>query len=371
MNGEARSSWLDSLANESTLLALEPTDASAHSTYAFDRRPRDVRWKTSIDGRHLLDIDPEVEALLGHPVQHWYRPDFWIEHVYESDRRWVTEQILGNRSRGQSIEIRYRFIDAAGRLVWIRDQVLGEDGSAMLGVMSIESEAETVFDQPGGFKARFLRNHFQAREDLSRRLAAEIHDDVGQILTVAIRETELARLPSRLSSRTTSPAERLMKLEQHLRDALLRVRMITSSLRPPALEAGLIPALRQHLTMVERSTSLRITSELQDGAAADGPESIQLFRIVQEALTNVIRHANATHVRVTLACVSDSCRLEISDNGRGFELNRADRGIGLQTIRERVELLGGRFFLKATPGQGVTVGALIPLPGGREVVSYE
>ena len=137
--------------------------------------------------------------------------------------------------------------------------------------------------------------------------------------------------------------------------------------RPVALdELGLVPALREHLAHCEREHGLAF--ELVAEVPERLPASVEtaLFRIVQEAVNNVLRHAQAQHVRVVLTRSDDNVRLDVADDGQGFDvqLPRSGRHIGLWSMRERVEQLGGQFELRSAPGQGTTVTAVLPLPLG-------
>jgi signal transduction histidine kinase len=139
---------------------------------------------------------------------------------------------------------------------------------------------------------------------------------------------------------------------------------LVHDLRPVALdELGLVPALRQHLAQCEREHSLVITFEADGGQRLPAAVETALFRIVQEAVNNVVRHAQAQHVDVALKRDVDRVRLQIVDDGLGFDMQlpRSGRGIGLWSMSERVEQLDGEFEVCSAPGQGTTVTAAVPL----------
>jgi two-component system sensor histidine kinase DegS len=135
-------------------------------------------------------------------------------------------------------------------------------------------------------------------------------------------------------------------------------------LRPVALdELGLVPALREHLARCEREHSLAVDFTADEGERLPASVETALFRIVQEAVNNVFQHAQARRVSVILTRDADCVELRVADDGRGFDaqLPRSGKHIGLWSMRERVEQLGGQFEVRSAPGQGTTVTAAVPL----------
>jgi signal transduction histidine kinase len=126
---------------------------------------------------------------------------------------------------------------------------------------------------------------------------------------------------------------------------------------------GLVPALRQHLARCEREHSLVVDLMADEGERLPASVETALFRIVQEAVNNVLRHAQAQHVSVTLMRSVDHVELQVIDDGQGFDLQlpRSGRHVGLWSMRERVEQLGGYFEVRSAPGQGTAVTARVPL----------
>jgi len=201
-----------------------------------------------------------------------------------------------------------------------------------------------------------------AQEEERQRIARELHD--GLVPVLASLSIRLHTLGKRLENEEHPLAGEIKELAEQAQASSRDIRRLVHDLRPVALdELGLVPALREHLAHCEREHGLAF--EL----AADVPERLPasvettLFRIVQEAVNNVLQHAQAQHVRVTLLRGDDHVRLEIADDGRGFEaqLPRSGRHLGLWSMRERVEHLGGEFEVRSTPGQGTRVMAVVPL----------
>jgi signal transduction histidine kinase len=128
-------------------------------------------------------------------------------------------------------------------------------------------------------------------------------------------------------------------------------------------ELGLVPALREHLARCKQEHDLAIDFVADEGERLPASIETALFRIVQEAVNNVLRHAQAKQICVTLTRDDSQARLCIADDGQGFDTRRprSSKHVGLWSMRERVEQLGGRFEVRSTPGQGTTVSTVVPL----------
>jgi len=201
-----------------------------------------------------------------------------------------------------------------------------------------------------------------AQEEERQRIARELHDGLSPTLaSLNIRLVTAGRL---LEKDGHPVAGEIKELASQVQISLQDIRRLIEDLRPVALdELGLVPALREHLAHCEREHGLAL--ELAAEVPERLPASVEtaLFRIVQEAVNNVLRHAQAQHVRVVLTRGDDHIRLDVADDGQGFDaqLPRSGRHIGLWSMRERVEQLGGQFELRSAPGQGTTVTAVLPL----------
>ncbi len=214
-----------------------------------------------------------------------------------------------------------------------------------------------------------LTQHDQTRREEDRaRMAREVHDDLGQALTGL--KMDLAWLQKHIDP---SPRGLLQKLKDmsDLVDATIQsVQRIATELRPGMLDdLGLVPAMEWQLQEFQKRSGIRcrFTSSLEE-VALGAEEITVLFRILQEALTNVARHAAATRVQVSLEEEHGYARLQIQDNGRGItesEVN-GSRSLGLLGMRERVLLRSGDFAIQGTPGQGTTVVIKLPLLEGQE-----
>lgn len=207
---------------------------------------------------------------------------------------------------------------------------------------------------------RILADRLMRAEEIERRrIAEDVHDDSIQVMAAAA-----IRL-SALAQRVSDPEQRT-KIEQvtnSVQEAVKRLRQLVFRLVPPALEReGLTSVLRMYFGELERDWGLEITFEDEVGREPPASVGVLAYRIVQEALMNVCKHAQAAKVEVIAESVDKGIRVTIADDGRGF-LQKADSesGFGTRTMRERTEMAGGRFDLWSAPGRGTTVSLWIPV----------
>lgn len=201
-----------------------------------------------------------------------------------------------------------------------------------------------------------------AQEEERKRIAQELHDGLGPMLaSINIRLVTVRKLLQREGHPASTEVEELAEQAQScIRD----IRRLIHDLRPVALdELGLVPALRNLLGRFEQENNLSVEFIAGKEERLPDPVETALFRIVQEALNNVLKHAQAKHVRVILEHQQDHVHLCVSDDGQGFDtlFPRSGRHVGLWSMQERMEQLGGQFKIKSLPHQGTTVNARVPL----------
>jgi signal transduction histidine kinase len=197
-----------------------------------------------------------------------------------------------------------------------------------------------------------------AKEEERRYVASELHDELGQLLTV---------IKLRLQMGASVPAGGTLELVDQ---AIDRVRKISRDLRPPLLdEVGLMPALRAHVEAQAALSGVPIELAADEAAAERLPPPLEIacFRIVQESLTNALRHAAPSLIQVRAVRESSAVALEITDDGRGFDTaalaQTSDRHLGIIGMQERVRARGGSFRISSTPGAGTRVKVELPTAG--------
>jgi len=212
---------------------------------------------------------------------------------------------------------------------------------------------------------RNLSEHLQnIREDERSHIAREIHDELGQQLTVL--KMDASWLNKKLKDADENVRQKLKDLLELMDSTVKTVRRISSELRPSLLDdMGLVPAMEWHLKEFEKRTSLKVHFTIPS-VELELPDTVKtgLFRIFQESLTNVARHANAKKVEIHLELENDTLQLSISDDGKGFEMKEAvkKKTLGILGMQERSFMMGGKYEVSSKPGQGTTINVFVPYP---------
>ena len=210
---------------------------------------------------------------------------------------------------------------------------------------------------------RHMAEHTVAAQEQERqRISRELHDDLGQALTTHL--LALRNLQEDLSLPVEKIFERLQSLHDQSYEMLVKIRTLARDLRPPVLDTlGLKVAMQTYCTEFTRRTHLPVIFEA-DTSLPQFPDvyNITLYRVLQEALTNIIKHAQASQVWVDLSAEDDFVNLTVQDNGIGFsEEESKSNGIGLTGLRERITIAGGTLNINSTPKLGTILSAQFPL----------
>lgn len=207
-----------------------------------------------------------------------------------------------------------------------------------------------------------------------QRILLDIHDGPVQHMFAALSQLDLLRRALESGGGMSAEAEdRVGRIRQLLEGGLNEVRSFIGAFRPPEWEArGLVPLLEGLLIQHEAMTDMQVALEVR-GGMADLPVAVKigLYRVLQEALSNAYRHGGANRVVVRLRPVvrrgEPRLRMSVSDNGHGFDPGamQAGRHFGLEGMRDRVEMIGGRFRLRSAPEVGTTIGIEVPVAAGE------
>jgi len=223
-------------------------------------------------------------------------------------------------------------------------------------------------------RSRLLRRTNAAIEHERNRIARDLHDGPVQGVSAASLSLEAALLMIKAGD-VERGLEVVSALRQELAEEADSLRRLMAGLRPPVLEErGLMPALRESLSRFGTANDLRAEfGGRLEAEVADDLETLA-YRVVQESLANVAKHAGASSVNVHVSADQDSLRVEIDDDGQGFDTSQsrgflADGRVGLASMRERVELASGTFTVRSTEGRGTTVIAVIPLDAASITVT--
>lgn len=223
--------------------------------------------------------------------------------------------------------------------------------------------AEAVSEGPDSTRREVLAEIIDAQEAERARIARDLHDDVGQALTSVLLGIGLIGRALGTEPRIDEARDRVEDLRDVVADALDRTRQLAFDLRPTVLDdIGLVPTLERLADDLAGRTGVvvEIADELPDERLAPHVETV-LYRVVQEALTNVVRHAQASTAHVALVRRGDNVRAVISDDGRGFDVIDETRNVGIDGMTERARLVGGHLDIASADGAGTTVTLEVPL----------
>lgn len=248
--------------------------------------------------------------------------------------------------------------------VWANDEI-GELGRAFNDMISSLDTSHRELEHSNELRAQLLHKVVSAQEDERQRISRELHDETGQALTSLLVQLKILEKCERLDDVQTQVSG-IRQLTQH---TLHEVRRLAADLRPSALDdLGLISALESYIDNYANKSGLAVgfMPRNMDQERLPYDMEIVLYRVVQESLTNILRHAQATHVRVTIERQQDHIRLSVVDDGCGFDLARVmagkEHGLGLLGMQERIELLGGTLRFDSHPGKGTRVDVDLSLP---------
>jgi len=197
-----------------------------------------------------------------------------------------------------------------------------------------------------------LRNTIQAQENERRRIAQDLHDEVGAMLSVV--KLNVGRIERQSVDKTLVLAG---ETKTYLDDVITQVRRISRALLPPSLEKlGLFSALEELASWVNKSDQLFIeVRKSGEPFRFDIKKELAVFRVVQELMNNVIKHADATYLYLALRFNDNALAVLVRDNGKGFDMNeKTNSGLGLKNLESRSEMAGGKIKIKSRTGIGTT-----------------
>ena len=257
-----------------------------------------------------------------------------------------------------SIRIPIETADEVGRTASAFNQMVTEVSSRTQQLEEAESQSRTLLAE----NRNLVHTSLHVQEEERKHLARELHDELGQCITAIQADAESIRdLSGNGDRRIETSASAILDVSSRIYEV---VHAMMQRLRPGVLDdLGLVEALKEELsTWQDRhpgiETNLDVAGNL-DGL--DERINITIYRIVQECLTNIARHADATRVSISLSGNIDNLLLSVSDNGQGLDQSTPSDGLGLIGMRERAEGLGGEFLLESEKGAGVTIRVRIPL----------
>lgn len=216
---------------------------------------------------------------------------------------------------------------------------------------------------------RLSRQVLQVQEEERKRISRELHDVIAQMLTGI--NVQLTNLKKEAAYNSVGIGRMIARTQHLVEHSVSIVHRFARQLRPAMLDdLGLIPALQTFMEAFQQDTGIQVSLSAEDAAEpADGNQRTVLYRVAQEALYNVARHAHAGHAHVIIRRQGGDVCLKIEDDGKGFDPEsrvhlKKNRRLGLLGMRERMEMINGKLRVESTPGKGTTVIAEVPLAAG-------
>lgn len=323
---------------------------------------RILTWEADADTGLFTYVDEQAVKVAGYPLEDWYRPDFWPSHLYPPDRDRIINTVYDYLNCRDNYELEYRMVARDGHIVWLHNvvSITRQDGrSKTIRGFSIDvsesKEREAALRELSG---RLI----DAQEEERRRVARELHDDLNQ--RMALLSIEIEQLGQKFQNQSEL-CKRLAYLRAQTREISVDIHRLSYRLHPSKLDhLGLAAAVR---SLCEEITGTgQIEVELQQrGFPANLPADVTLclFRVIQEALNNSVKHSHARLARVNMQRDHDDVNLLISDDGCGFNAapGAYKQGLGFISMRERLRLVDGHIEIQAQPGRGTRIEVSVPL----------
>jgi PAS domain S-box-containing protein len=323
----------------------------------------DLVTEISSDGEFLY-VSPNVKSILD------YRPvdlvgTNVISKVYGKDKALISE-ILSKQSGSAT----YRYRDRSGDWHWFESSCRvyntssGERRMVMVSRdITQRRKAEQELEISRKQLQHFTEHLEHVLEEERRRISRELHDDLGQLLTILKFDLSWLRLEG--AKGDSDIITKIDTMMDSLNEALASVKRISKEVRPPQLDAlGLSGALQWDIDQMEKKIGIKGNVTIEPAEfELKGQLSTVLYRIFREALTNVVRHSQAQHIYVRLAKHQESVIFSIRDDGRGITKKelKGETSLGLVGIRERTRMVGGTLTIEGKPGEGTMISVEVPL----------
>jgi len=340
---ESQANWYSLVQNAPDVIMT----VESRGRIAFVNKPAWGYSVVALIGTNLLDHIPESEHS---------RVLRSLDQSFRLNRRTVCEinGIAGDYDRWHSLSF------GGGRASTVREPSLTTTTTVVIREISEHKRTEQTLRMSGEQLRDFAARLDAVREEERTRVAREIHDELGQALTVL--KLDLSWIENK--TKKSEIKKKLKDMVSHVDQTIESVRRISSELRPSILDdLGLIPALEWQVAQFRKRTRIRteMTSEAE-GIDLRSEASVAVFRVVQEALTNIMRHAQASRVRVAVGQIAGALTISVTDNGVGMTRNQETdlKSLGIVGMKERLARLGGDLNIFSEPGRGTRIDIIIP-----------
>jgi PAS domain S-box-containing protein len=317
------------------------------------------------DGTFIL-VNPAGERLSGYTREEMIGRSALAMGFYpdpEERRRLIADLQRNEIVHGR--ELRLRRKDGIVRDVLASAALIDTGGQRVVLFQAIDiterKDAEKVLREHQELLRELSAHHDSVREQERARIAREIHDEMGQALTALKMDLSVIGLES--AKKSPRVAAQVQELKGRVDGLIQTVRDVATALRPAALDLGILPAIEWLVDEFQKRNGIPCQVKVEDGDVdMEEDRSIVLFRILQESLTNISRHAKARNVEISLRRDTTHVRLDVKDDGLGFDAEAAGKKktFGLLGMRERVIMLHGNLSITSVPGEGTQVSVSIP-----------
>jgi PAS domain S-box-containing protein len=325
----------------------------------------DLVWDWNLETNELYRDPKGLQSVYGYssnePIK---ETKDWLAQVHPEDLQKVRDAVLNvvNTKDAKKFEVEYRFKREDGKWAHIYDRgyiLRNEEGKAyrMIGAAQDITERKKLEHELLNQQKAINQATISIQEKERAEISKELHDNVNQVLTTTKLYLDLALANPELKD------ELIAKSSVNVINAIAEIRQLSQSLMIPSLgDLGLIDSIEdliENINATKKITAVFVRDEVDENTLNEN-QKLTLFRIVQEALNNVIRHAEATKTTIELSLTRNQIKLIIKDDGKGFDPAATKKGAGLNNIRNRVYLLNGSLTVKTEPGKGCTL--LVKLP---------
>ncbi|HSH93374.1 MAG TPA: PAS domain-containing sensor histidine kinase, partial [Roseimicrobium sp.] len=333
-----------------------------------------VPFDFDVAAQRFTYVGPQAERIFGHPMRRWYSSDFWETFVVSQDLQTGMRFALDAFTSSRDHQTEFRVRAADGRVMWVRQIVHfaedEDDRKRVRGYLFDATEARQAEEERENSRVQLRQlaaRGQEIREEERISIARELHDELGQAMTLLT--IDLAWLSTRIGKTVHSEAkppleEKICSMEQSVQSTLVIIRRILCALRPPLLdELGLREAIDWQMQEFSKRVGIRYDLDSMPITLLSNASVTAVFRIFQEVLTNVARHARASKIKIVLRESSKGFVMQVEDNGVGFSEAKSPKSnsFGILGMRERAWSVGGELEIGGRPGQGTTVILRIPV----------
>ncbi|RZI43761.1 PAS domain S-box protein [Herbaspirillum sp. HC18] len=305
------------------------------------------------------------------------RYDDFLRRIHGDDLERVRKGLERCLASGEEFDTEHRITQRDSAIRWVHTiSRLGHGSTGKLlrgAIMDVTERKQTVeaLKRSQELLRELTAHQDRVKEDERKRIAREIHDELGQTL-LALR-IDVSMLEARTGATHPRLNEKVREALNHLDATVKTIRTIINNLRPAVLDLGLNAAIEWQVAEFRRRTGIACDLHMGDQEiVVDDARATSLFRILQESLTNVIRHAKASHVAIDLYQENNRLVMRITDNGVGIGMypnrRKSSNSFGLVGVEERIHALNGEFVITSAPGKGTMLTIYLPLDNDRNSI---